>query len=230
MHWWQINPSLSWGHLTNSNGGHYELGAHIVYLWSFDSDIALLDHPCKKIKWWWIWISNANAACLGSQSTSVLFCSWLRVGGQAPLCNSNAGLDLQDNDILFSASSHEKTRLFDQLISSPSTVRQLVIPANRTHWILYFVSIFIRLEPLQARGGSSKPEKNLRHRKNLPKECDGQTEVCVGTSLWPFRLVVAFWWRLVVFPWRVGGGDVLNPMMWCAWGVVGRKTWCSDKW
>ena len=61
--------------------------------------------------------------------------SGLGVGGQAPPWGGNVGLDLQDNHgiihkfangILFCASSQEETTLFDELISSPRTVRQLV--------------------------------------------------------------------------------------------------------
>ena len=46
---------------------------------------------------------------------------------------------------------------------------------------------------------------NVRKATN---QYDAQTEFFVCTSLQPFRLVVAFWW-LVVFPWCVGGGDVM---------------------
>ena len=62
----------------------------------------------------------------------------------------------------------------------------------------------------QAAGGSFKTEKTSTPKKEFAYR------LCAGrpTSAMPFRLLVAFWWWLVVFPWCVGGGDVKNHLMW----------------
>ena len=62
----------------------------------------------------------------------------------------------------------------------------------------------------QAGGGSFKTEKTSTPKKEFAYR------LCAGrpTSAMPFRLLVAFWWWLVVFPWCVGGGDVKNYLMW----------------
>jgi len=60
---------------------------------------------------------------------------------------------------------------------------------------------------------TSRAGRKFQNARRVTNQCDAQTEVFVCTSLRPFRLVVAFWWWLVVFPWSVGGGDVL--WLWC---------------
>ena len=97
-----------------------------------------------------------------------------------------------------------------------------------TFFFIRHDSSFIQIVPGRAGGGSFRGKKTINQRKNLPIECaQGDQPVrCpnrvffVCTSLQPFRLVVAFWWRLVVFPWCVGGGDVMCGVWYmtsCGW-------------
>jgi len=70
----------------------------------------------------------------------------------------------------------------------------------------------------QAGGGTFRVEKNDKPKKDFAyRRCAGrltnqrnaQTEFFSHSSLQPFRLVVAFWWWLVVFPWCAFDGDVM---------------------
>ena len=105
--------------------------------------------------------------------------------------------------------------------------------AIRFQGLTFFV-FFLCLSTMQFPGGPAAEvslEKNYEpnQRKNLLIECAqgdqpvrwAQTEFFACTSL------LAFWWWLVVFPWCVGGGDVmcgavLRDVMWLA-----ARSWSS---